>query len=84
MNTELDKYKKEITPEMLEAGIEILYASGMVDGRIDADGLVLAEIYCAMRAAQKTDCPDFGIPVGKFMEFNTRNFTKKEYWQGNW
>ena len=38
----------EVTPEMLDEGARILWASGLVDGRSGADKLLLAEIYRAM------------------------------------
>ena len=40
----------EVTSEMLEVGVQMLWASGIVDGQVDADKLVLAEIFQAMRA----------------------------------
>lgn len=38
----------EITSEMLEAGSRVLYASGIVEGAMEADEYTLAEIYEAM------------------------------------
>ena len=44
----------EITDEMLKAGLFILYQSGLVDGQVEADKLVLAEAYRAMADCWRT------------------------------
>lgn len=38
----------EVTPEMVEAGISVLWASGAVEGELGSDKLLVAEIYRAM------------------------------------
>ena len=38
----------EVTEEMLEAGYRLLLDSGITDAQVEADRLVLAEIYRAM------------------------------------
>lgn len=38
----------EITDQMIEAGLEVLYASGLVDGPSGEDTPLVVEIYCAM------------------------------------
>ena len=41
----------EVTDEMVQSGLTVLYNSGIVDGQLGADSLVLEEIYRAMAAA---------------------------------
>lgn len=41
----------DVTPDMVEAGLSVLHASGAVEHPIEADRLVIEEIYRAMRAA---------------------------------
>ena len=41
----------EVTPEMLEAGFRVLSASGLADEYLEADKLVLSEIFQAMWSA---------------------------------
>lgn len=41
-----------ITPQMVEAGLRYLYTSGLVDHRVPADSVAVAEIYRAMAALQ--------------------------------
>ena len=38
----------EITPEMIEAGYQVLLASGLTDDPLEADKLTVAEIFRAM------------------------------------
>jgi hypothetical protein len=38
----------EITPEMIEAGVAVLWASGAVDEKMGADRLLVSEIFRAM------------------------------------
>ncbi|SJM33130.1 hypothetical protein BQ8482_340026 [Mesorhizobium delmotii] len=38
----------EVTTAMREAGVAVLWESGIVDGRLGADILLVAEIYLAM------------------------------------
>ena len=38
----------EITPEMVEAGFQVLCSSGIADECLEADKLLVAEIYRAM------------------------------------
>ena len=45
----------EITPKMIEAGYRVLVASGITDAQIEADKLVVAEIFQAMAAAQGSE-----------------------------
>jgi hypothetical protein len=40
----------QVTPEMIEAGLEALRASGAVEHPISADRLVVEQIYRAMQA----------------------------------
>ncbi len=41
-----------ITPEMIEAGLNILWDSCAIEHPLDADRLVVEQIYYAMRLAQ--------------------------------
>ena len=41
----------EITPEMVEAGVRILWGSGTVDERLEADRLLVRDIFAAMFGA---------------------------------
>lgn len=43
--------KIEITPEMVEAGYDVLLASGITDAEVEADKLILADIFRAMLEA---------------------------------
>ena len=43
-----DANEIEITPEMIEAGYQVLPASGLTDDPLEADRLVIAEIFRAM------------------------------------
>lgn len=43
-----DDGEVEVTSEMVEAGLKIFYESGVVDGPLGADKLLLREIYRAM------------------------------------
>ena len=38
----------EVTPAMIEAGLEVLYSCGIVDDRSAEDSLVVSEIFLAM------------------------------------
>lgn len=38
----------EPSPEMVAAGVEVLWASGAVEGQLDSDELLVADIYLAM------------------------------------
>jgi hypothetical protein len=40
----------EITPEMIEAGYRVLYNSGIADGYLRADKVLVAEIFATMFA----------------------------------
>lgn len=42
----------EITVEMIEAGYRVLAASGITDDLLEADRLIVAEIYASMRLAE--------------------------------
>lgn len=44
----------EVTPEMVAAGLAVLYASGVVEGRLGSDGLLVAKIYREMVAHSAT------------------------------
>ena len=47
----------EATPEMIDAGVKVLYASGAIETPIHgADHLVIGEIYKAMRAEWQRCC----------------------------
>ena len=41
----------QITPEMIEAGFQVLRGSGIADEYLEADSLMTADIYRAMRKA---------------------------------
>lgn len=43
----------EVTPEMVETGVAVLGESEIVDGRLGADMLLVAEIYRAMISFRK-------------------------------
>jgi hypothetical protein len=43
-----EKDEIEITPEMIEAGFAVLKASGLTDDPLEADKLVVADIFRAM------------------------------------
>ena len=43
----------EITPEMIEAGYQVLKASGITDDLLEADRETVAEIYLAMRSLER-------------------------------
>ena len=43
-----DKPEIEVTPAMVEAGFEVLKASGIVDEYLEADKLLVVEIFRAM------------------------------------
>lgn len=45
-----EKDEIEVTEEMMEAGWKVLLESGITDAQVEADKLVLAEIYRAMAA----------------------------------
>jgi hypothetical protein len=47
--------KIEITPEMLEAGYQALRVSGLTDDLLEADRLVVVEIYRAMRGLEPAE-----------------------------
>ena len=51
----LERYKRlvEVTPEMIEAGYRVLCSSGIVDECLEADRLVVEEIYRAMFALRR-------------------------------
>ena len=38
----------EITAPMIDAGVRVLWRSGLVDGQVEADKVTVAEIYRAM------------------------------------
>ena len=40
-----DKKSIEVTPEMIEAGFDVLKASGITDEYLEADKLLVAEIF---------------------------------------
>lgn len=44
----------EVTEQMMEAGWQVLLDSGITDARVEADKLVLAEIYRAMAAIARS------------------------------
>ena len=45
-----------VTDEMIEAGISVLWVSGVVEGQLDSDKSLVSEIYRAMaRAALSSD-----------------------------
>lgn len=48
-----------VTDEMIEAGLKILAQYGLVDGYVEADRLVLAQVFGAMANRQPAplDCP---------------------------
>ena len=43
----------EITPRMIEAGVQVLWASGITDAPLGADRLLVVEIYQAMCSARE-------------------------------
>lgn len=43
----------EITPEMIDAGIEVLVTSGLADDHLRADRYRVAEIFRAMHQARR-------------------------------
>ena len=43
----------EVTPEMIEAGFAVLVSSAITDDPLEADRLVVADIYRAMARAEK-------------------------------
>ncbi len=43
----------EVTPQMIQAGLVVLYASGITDNRLGADTLLVDEIYRAMARLKK-------------------------------
>ena len=45
----------EITPQMIEAGLRVFYASGLVDGPSAEDKCIVAEIFQAMLAQVHRD-----------------------------
>jgi hypothetical protein len=47
-DTKQDNFPEDVTPEMIEAGYRILLASGLADDPLEADRLVVVEIYRAM------------------------------------
>jgi len=51
-----------VTPEMVEAGFRVLSTSGLMDEYLEADKLLVAEIYQAMARAEHRDGrhPDAG------------------------
>lgn len=50
-NTSTDEI--EITPEMIEAGYRLFVASGVTDDPLEADKLLVSEIYRSMRLLEK-------------------------------
>jgi hypothetical protein len=42
---------EEPTAEMIEAGLSVLWASGAIEGQLDSDELLVAEIFQAMAKA---------------------------------
>ena len=46
---------KPVTTEMIEAGVQVLWSSGTVDGQCEADRPVVKEIYLAMVQADKIE-----------------------------
>lgn len=44
-------FSSEPTPEMIEAGVAVLWASGAVEGQLHSDELLVAEIFQAMLSA---------------------------------
>ena len=51
MDQNTDGYEPDeldISPEMIDAGLAVLYRSGVVDGQVEADMLVVAEVFRAM------------------------------------
>ncbi len=42
----------QVTDAMANAGVAVLWSSGIVDGRVEADKLVVAEIFRVMSQAQ--------------------------------
>lgn len=40
-----------VSEQMVDAGVAVLWSSGVVEGRLGSDGLLVAEIYRAMNAA---------------------------------
>jgi hypothetical protein len=53
MPTQPDKI--EVTPEMIEAGVGVLNASGAIEHPIGAGEALVADIYRAMEAAKRLD-----------------------------
>jgi hypothetical protein len=54
----MDGQELEITPEMIEAGFQILSTSGIADDYQEADKLLVKEIFRAMaRSALPCICP---------------------------
>jgi hypothetical protein len=45
----------EVTPEMIEAGVRVLNASGAIEHPIGVDEALVADIYRAMEAAKRSD-----------------------------
>lgn len=48
----------EVTPEMIEAGFQVLRASGLAEDYLETDKRMVAEIYCAMHGSRS--CLDAG------------------------
>ncbi len=49
--------KVEVTPEMIEAGLSVLWASGAVEGQLGSDRALVAEIFEAMVLAAASVAP---------------------------
>jgi hypothetical protein len=47
--------KIEITPQMVEAGFQVLLASGLGDAILKADKCTVAEVFCAMYRAMQSE-----------------------------
>ena len=52
IENELKTETVEVTPEMVEAGFQVLAASGIADEYLGADRLLVEEIYRAMYAVR--------------------------------
>jgi hypothetical protein len=55
--SEVDEDEIEVTPLMIEAGYRVLATSGLADVLLEADRLVVAEIFEAMLLVQKQQNP---------------------------
>jgi hypothetical protein len=51
MSTESDTEKFEVSEQMVAAGVAVLWQSGAVEGQLDSDELLVAEIFQEMAKA---------------------------------